>query len=114
MGGRHPFSELTKDFATERRSRIDSIKADLLQEMPLYGLRRARKLTQEELAKKLKVKQPAIAKMEKRADIYISSLRSYIEAVGGQLKIIAEFPEGEVAINNFSGEDEGLYKRNTE
>lgn len=110
MSGRHPFSELTNEFTPERRSRIDDIKADLLQEMRLYELRRARRLTQEELAKKLKVKQPAIAKMEKRADIYVSSLRSYIEAVGGQLRIIAEFPEGEVAITNFSGVGEGIYK----
>ena len=40
--------------------------------------------------------------MGQRADVYISSLRSYIEAVGGRLKIVAEFPEGEVAITNFS------------
>jgi hypothetical protein len=60
------------------------------------------------LAKTLKVNQPAVAKLEQRADVYVSSLRSYIEAVGGRLKIVAEFPEGEVAITNFSqiGEDE--------
>jgi hypothetical protein len=50
----------------------------------------------------MKVNQPAVAKMERRADMYVSSLRSYIEAVGGRLKIVAEFPEGEVAITNFS------------
>ena len=51
----------------------------------------------------------ATSKMEQRADVYVSSLRSYIEAVGGKLKIVAEFPEGEVAITNFSdvGEAEG-------
>jgi len=43
-----------------------------------------------------------VSKLEQRADIYVSSLRSYIEAVGGKLKIVAEFPEGEVAITNFS------------
>ena len=55
----------------------------------------------------LKVNQPAVSKIERRADIYVSSLRSYIEAVGGKLKIVAEFPEGEIAITNFSqvGED---------
>ena len=55
-----------------------------------------------DLAETLKVNQPAVAKLEQRADIYVSSLRSYIEAVGGRLKIVAEFPEGEVAITNFS------------
>ena len=70
--------------------------------MPLHELRRARALTQKDLANTLNVNQPAIAKLEHRADVYVSSLHSYIEAVGGQLKIIAEFPEGEVAITNFS------------
>ena len=52
--------------------------------------------------------QPAVSKLEQRADMYVSSLRSYIEAVGGRLKIVAEFPEGEVAVTNFSqlGESE--------
>ncbi len=50
----------------------------------------------------MKVNQPAVAKMERRADMYVSSLRSYIEAVGGRLKIVAEFPEGEVAVTNFA------------
>ena len=102
MSGRHPFSELTKDFPPERRRRIDAMKPELLADMPLYELRRARALSQQDLAEKLKVDQPDIAKLERRADMYVSSIRSYIEAVGGKLKIIAEFPEGDVAITNFS------------
>jgi DNA-binding transcriptional regulator YiaG len=109
MSGRHPFSELTKEFTPERRQRIETMKGNLLAEMPLHELRRARALTQRDLALMLKVNQPAVAKLEQRADVYVSSLRSYIEAVGGKLKIVAEFPEGEVAITNFSGltEDTG-------
>ena len=102
MRGRHPFSELTRDFTPERRQRIDEMRRKLLTEMPLHELRRARELTQRDMAKMLKVNQPAVSKMEQRADVYVSSLRSYIEAVGGKLKIVAEFPEGEVAITNFS------------
>ena len=100
MSGRHPFRELTKDFAPERRRRIAAMKQELLAEMPLHELRRARALTQQELADTLHVRRPAVAKLEQRADIYVSSLRSYIEAVGGRLKIVAEFPEGEVAITS--------------
>lgn len=70
--------------------------------MRLHELRRARELTQKDLAERLNVNQPAVAKMEQRADVYVSSLRHYIEAVGGRLKVVAEFPEGEVAITNFS------------
>ena len=102
MSGRHSFSELTKDFTPERRRRIAGMKGELLAEMPLHELRRARALTQGDMAKMLKVNQPAVSKLEQRADIYVSSLRSYIEAVGGKLKIVAEFPEGEVTITNFS------------
>ena len=109
MSGRHTFNELTKDFPPERRQRIDVMKSELLAEMPLHELRRARALTQRDLAKTLKVNQPAVAKIEQHTDVYVSSLRSYIEAVGGRLKIVAEFPEGEVAITNFSdlAEDKG-------
>ena len=109
MSGRHPFKELTKDFTPERRRRIEEMKQELLAEMPLHELRRARDLTQQDLAATLHVSQPAVAKLEQRADIYVSSLRSYIEAVGGRLRIVAEFPEGEVAITNFSqaGEEDG-------
>ena len=109
MSGRHPFSELTGDFTPERRRRIDEMKDELLAEMPLHELRRARELTQRDMAKLLKVNQPAVSKMEQRADVYVSSLRSYIEAMGGKLKIVAEFPDGEIAITNFSDVgDEGL------
>lgn len=113
MGGRHSFRDLTKEFPSSRRRRIDELKSELLEEMPLHELRRAQNLTQRDLAGKLKVNQPAVSKMEQRADLYISSLRSYIEAVGGKLKIVAEFPEGEVAITNFSdvGEAEGRPSR---
>ena len=109
MSGHRPFSELTRNFTPERRRRIDAMKAELLAEMPLHELRRARALSQRDLAEKLKVNQPAVAKMERRTDVYVSSLRSYIEAAGGRLKIIAEFPEGEVSITNFAhvGEVEG-------
>ena len=102
MSGRRPFRELTRDFSPERKRSIESEKAQLLAEMPLHELRWALKLTQQELAEKLQVNQPAIAKMERRADMYVSSLRSYVEAMGGKLTIVAEFPEGYVPITNFS------------
>ena len=102
MSGHKPFSELTKHFTPEDRRIIDEMAKQMLAEMPLHELRRARALTQKELAETMRVNQPAVSKLEKRTDAYISSLRSYIEAVGGKLKIVAEFPDGEVAITNFS------------
>ena len=105
MSGHHPFSTLTKESTPERRQRIEAKKAELRVAMPLHELRQARVMTQKALSEILAVNQPAIAKMERRTDMYVSTLRSYIEALGGRLKIVAEFPEGEVAITNFSDAD---------
>ncbi|WP_265087516.1 helix-turn-helix domain-containing protein [Psychrobacter arenosus] len=91
---------------TEAQSRVkkraNAEVKRLLSEMPLHELRQARGLSQTLLAQHLGVQQPAVAKMEKRTDMYISTLRSHIQAMGGELNIIAKFPEGEVKITNFS------------
>ncbi len=77
-------------------------KADkMLAEMPLQELRQAKNLSQERLAKILATKQANISRIERRTDMYISTLRSYIEAMGGELDIIAKFPEREIHINQF-------------
>ena len=102
MSGHRPFSELTKRFTPEQRARIDEKKAALRAEMALHELRQARRITQAQLARTLSVGQPSIAKMEKRADVYVSNLRTYIEAMGGELQIIARFPDGAVEITNFN------------
>ena len=58
-------------------------------------------MTQQHLARLLKVNQSAISKMERRADVYVSTLQTVIQAMGGKLKITASFPEGEVEISQF-------------
>lgn len=77
----------------------------MLAEMPLQELRLARGLSQQQLAELLHVQQPSIAKLEKRTDMYVSTLRSHIEAMGGQLEVVARFPEGVVKISNFADLD---------
>ncbi len=69
--------------------------------MTLYQLREARSLTQVNLAKVLQINQGAVSKMEKRADMYVSTLHNFIQAMGGQLQVKAIFPEGEVEIDQF-------------
>ena len=108
MSGRHPFHDLTKDFTPERRARVEARKAEFRAAMPLNELRQARAMTQKAVGDVLNVNQPAVAKLERRADMYVSNLRAYIEAMGGRLNIVAEFPQGSVVITNFSdaGEEE--------
>jgi transcriptional regulator with XRE-family HTH domain len=88
--------------APESRARSDALYRQLLKEMPLAELRRARGLSQKTLAGILHVDQASISKLERRADMYISTLRSHIEAMGGELEIIARFPDGTVKIANFN------------
>ena len=102
MSGHRPFRELTKHFTPEQRQRVEKKKAEMRADMALHEVRNARALTQKAIAEALHVKQPAVAKLERRADMYVSNLRAYIEAVGGHLKIVAEFPECQVAITNFA------------
>jgi ribosome-binding protein aMBF1 (putative translation factor) len=96
------FSELEAKMSPERRGRINEEVNRALVEMPIHELRNARGLSQRVLAEALHIQQPAVAKMEKRTDMYISTLRSHIEAMGGELEIIARFPDGNVRISNFS------------
>jgi predicted transcriptional regulator len=70
--------------------------------MPLNKLRQARDLSQKMLSEVLNVQRPSIAKLEKRTDMYLSTLRSHIEAMGGELDIIARFSDGTVKISNFA------------
>ncbi|TKV74029.1 helix-turn-helix domain-containing protein [Bradyrhizobium elkanii] len=103
MAGHRSFKGLTKGFSPERTARVVA-RVDVL--MALHELRQARERSQEELARELKVGQPAVAKLERRADMYVSNLRRYIEALGGSLEITARFPEGSVNIVNFGELDE--------
>jgi len=96
------FSELEKKMSKKSRAWVKKEVEKIIQEMPLSELRNARGLSQQMLAKALHIQQPAIAKMEKRTDMYISTLRNHITAMGGDLDIIARFPDGDVIISNFT------------
>ena len=96
------FSELRAAMSPEARAQAAVLAQTMLNEMPLHELRQARGLSQKMLADVLHVQQPSIAKMEKRTDMYLSTLRSHIQAMGGELEVIARFPDGAVKISNFA------------
>ena len=76
--------------------------------MSLAELRSARQLTQETIGSILNVGQPSVAKLERRTDMYVGTLRRYVQATGGELEIVARFPEGDVRITQFADiEEEG-------
>lgn len=95
------FRSIREKMAPERQERIRKRTRELLAELPLQELRQARALSQEELAEVLGLNQATISKLERRTDMYLSSLRRFVEAMGGELEIIASFPEGKVRIQLF-------------
>ena len=96
------FEELRSRMTPEAQAMVEKKAQDMLSKMPLSELRRARGLSQKNLAEALHIQQPSIAKMERRTDMYISTLRSHIEAMGGTLEVLAKFPDGTIQIDNFS------------
>lgn len=96
-----PFKTLTDRMPAASRARIEARAKKILAEMPLHELRRARELSQATIANVLGVQQGSISKIEHQTDMYVSTLRDYIEATGGELKIVASFPTGDIRIKRF-------------
>jgi DNA-binding transcriptional regulator YiaG len=95
------FKDLQAKMAPEACARSEAKAQCMIQEMALDELRAARALTQEHLSTLLGVKQSAVSKLERRADMYVSTLRQFIQAMGGVLEIRAVFPDGDVRITQF-------------
>jgi transcriptional regulator with XRE-family HTH domain len=95
------FKELEAKMSPEARAKSDALAKTYIAEMALDELREARQLTQAQLAKTLAVDQGAVSRLERRTDMYVSTLRNFIRAMGGELHIRADFPEGSVEIKQF-------------
>ncbi len=92
------FSDLEAKMSSKARAESDRLFKEHLKEMPLHKLRAARQLTQQQLAQTLDMSQAAISQLEKRTDMYLSTLENFIEAMGGQLELYAVFPDGKVKL----------------
>jgi len=95
------FADLLDRLPKDQRDRVAARRDQILREISLKQLRTALRLTQVELAGTLRVNQAAISKMESQYDMYISTLHRVLGAMGARLKIIAEFPDGEIVISQF-------------
>ena len=102
MAGRHSYADLRARMSPEAQSAADVEARRLGAEMDLAEVRRALKFSQDELAQTLQIGQGSVAKIEKRTDMYVSTLRRFIEAMGGELDIVARFPGHSVKIKSFA------------
>ena len=87
-------NDIINKLSPAQRKRVEARAAELMaEEMTLRELRHARKLTQAKIAKKLGVTQDSVSRLEKRSDLLLSTLRKTVEAMGGSLSLVAEFPD---------------------
>jgi DNA-binding transcriptional regulator YiaG len=89
------WSEIKAKAAPETIERARRKTEAMLAVIELNELRKARKLTQEQIAERLGIRQSNVSKLERRADLLVSTLRDVIEAMGGELRVIARFPDAE-------------------
>ena len=88
-----PLEEMLDKLNPEDRAEVDALAQVLIEEkLTLRDLRRARQLTQERMAEFLGIEQDNVSRLERRADMLLSTMSSYVEAMGGRLRLIAEFP----------------------
>ena len=95
------FSELRSKMSPEIQARAAARAEAMLVEMQLQELRKSRHVTQVEVAKAMCVEQTSVSKLERRDDMYISTLREYVKALGGELKLVASFPDADIQIHPF-------------
>ena len=94
-----PFRRLTEALPPERRERIDAHAEALLQEYELLkALRKDRSMSQAQLAELMGIRQASVSKIENQADMRLSTLRKYVEALGGELEVRVHFPERDVRL----------------
>ena len=92
-------NDIINNLSPMQRKKVETRAAQLIAEqMTLQQLRQACKLRQEKVAKSLRIGQEGVSKIEKRGDLLISTLRDYVEAMGGQLSLVVEFPDREPVI----------------
>ena len=83
-----------RKLSTTQRKKVEVRAAELIgEEMTLRELRKARKLTQVRLASRLGITQDGVSRLEKRSDLLLSTLRETVEAMGGNLSLVAQFPD---------------------
>jgi transcriptional regulator with XRE-family HTH domain len=87
-------NEIIRRLSPAERKRVKDRAAEIIaEEMSLRDLRKARKLTQTRIAKKLGITQDSVSRLEKRSDLLLSTLRKTVKAMGGVVRIVAEFPD---------------------
>lgn len=104
-------SEVIRKLNPAERKKVEDRAAEIIaEEMSLRDLRKARKLTQASVAKTLGITQDSVSRLEKRSDLLISTLRKTVKAMGGDVRIVAEFPDRAPVVLSELSEDDPRHK----
>ncbi len=100
-------NEIIRKLSPAERKKVEDRAAEIIaEEMSLRDLRKARRLTQARVAKRLGVSQDSVSRLEQRSDLLLSTLRKTVKAMGGDIRIVAEFPDrAPVVVSELSEED---------
>ncbi len=100
-------NEVIRKLNPAERKKVEARAAEIIaEEMSLRDLRKARKLTQARVARTLGITQDSVSRLEKRSDLLISTLRKTVKAMGGDMRIVAEFPDrAPVVLSDLSEDD---------
>ena len=92
-------NDIIRNLPARQRKKVEARAAQLIaEEMTLRQLRQACRLTQQKVAKSLRIGQEGVSKIERRSDLLISTLRDYVQAMGGQLSLVVQFPDREPVV----------------
>ena len=97
------FADLRNAMSAKRKEQNAHRAAVMLAAMALPELRDLLQVTQDDLADRLAISQSNVSRLERREDMLISTLREWVSALGGELQILAVFPDGAVPLNQFDG-----------
>ena len=95
------FENLEKQMEPKRLARATAKAKEVMAEMLLAEIRKETGFTQKDIAKTIGIKQPSLSKLESQDDIQVSTLQRLIQALGGQLELIAHMPGGDIRISQF-------------
>jgi len=100
-------NEIIRRLSSAARKRVEHRAAEIIaEEMSLRDLRKARRLTQARIARKLGITQDSVSRLERRSDLLLSTLRRTVKAMGGDVRIVAEFPDRAPIVLSGVSEDE--------
>lgn len=94
MARSNKWRDVRRTLTPDQEARVEEMKAAMADAVDLAELREQLELRQADVAARMQIAQPQVSRLERREDLYLSTLRTYVAALGGELRLVVEFPDG--------------------